>query len=337
LTKRRRNDAALAVLGFRPADASPYGRLVTGKDGTLEQIVESKETSPEQRRISLCNSGAMVVDGKLLPGLLRQVSNANSKKEYYLTDLVGLARKAGKRCDYVEGPAEEFVGINTRAELATAEAAVQAQLRGQAMDNGATLSDPASVWFSWDTRLGQDVWVGPNVVFGPGVKVDDGVQIRGFCHIEGAKIGADAIVGPFARLRPGAVIGKRAHIGNFVEIKAATVEEGAKINHLAYIGDATVGRGSNIGAGAITVNYDGYGKYRTEIGADVFIGSNASLVAPVRIGQGATVGAGSVVTSDVPAQALTIGRALQKDIAGRAPLLRARNKARAEAAKAKRK
>ncbi len=335
IAKRRKTGAALAVLGFRPADPSPYGRLITAKDGALQAIVEAKEASTEQRRINLSNSGVMAVDGKLLPKLLRQVSDSNSKKEYYLTELVALARKAGKRCDYVEGPADEFLGINTRAELAQAEAAVQQRLRLAAMQNGATLVDPATVWFSWDTKLGRDVTIGPNVVFGPGVKVDDGVNIRGFCHIAGARIGADAIIGPFARLRPGTTIGKRVRIGNFVELKASQIADDAKANHLAYIGDASVGRASNIGAGAITVNYDGFGKYRTEIGPDVFIGSNASLVAPVRIGKGATVGAGSVVTSDVPAQALSIGRARQRDIAGVAPKLRARNKARAAAAKAK--
>ncbi|MEO8558877.1 MAG: bifunctional UDP-N-acetylglucosamine diphosphorylase/glucosamine-1-phosphate N-acetyltransferase GlmU [Rhodospirillales bacterium] len=337
VAKRRKTGAALAVLGFRPVDPSPYGRLITGKDGALEAIVESKDASVEQRRIDLSNSGAMVVDGKLLPELLRKVGNRNSKKEYYLTELVALARKAGQRCDYVEGPPEEFLGINNRAELAAAEAALQRQLRERAMANGATLTDPSSVWFSWDTKLGRDVVVGPNVFFGPGVTVSDDVAIRGFCHIVGAKIGQGSSVGPFARLRPGAVLGRNVHIGNFVEIKATTVADNAKINHLAYIGDASVGRASNIGAGAITVNYDGFGKYRTEIGDDVFIGSNASLVAPVKIGRGATVGAGSVVVSDVPANSLTIARPRQRDMAGAAPKLRARNKAKAEAAKAKRK
>jgi bifunctional UDP-N-acetylglucosamine pyrophosphorylase/glucosamine-1-phosphate N-acetyltransferase len=337
LAKRRRTGAALAVLGFRPADPSPYGRLILGQDGTLQAIVETKDATAQQRQVELCNSGAMVVAGKNLPHLLRQVSNSNSKKEYYLTDLVALARRAGQRCDYVEGPAEEFQGINTRAELAAAEAALQQRLRRAAMDKGATLVDPATVWLSWDTKLGRDVVVGPNVFFGPGVTVEDEVEIRGFCHIERAHVATGAIVGPFARLRPGAEIGRNVHIGNFVEVKASKVADGAKINHLAYIGDASVGRGSNIGAGVITVNYDGFGKYRTEIGDQVFVGSNAALVAPVRIGAGAVVGAGSVIVSDVPDQALSIARARQHDIAGRAPALRARNKARAEAAKAKRK
>jgi len=301
--------------------------------GALQAIVETKDATAEQRRIDLCNSGVMAVDGAVLPRLLRQVSNSNSKQEYYLTDLVALARRAGKRCDYVEGPAEEFQGINTRAELAAAEAALQTRLRNAAMEAGATLVDPATVWLSWDTRLAEDVVIGPNVFFGPGVKVERDVQIRGFCHIEGASIGTGAVVGSFARLRPGALIGAGAHIGNFVEIKAAQIGDGAKINHLAYVGDATVGRASNIGAGVITVNYDGFGKYRTEIGAEAFVGSNAALVAPVRIGAGAIVGAGSVVVSDVPSQALSIARERQRDMEGRAPQVRARNKARAEAAK----
>jgi bifunctional UDP-N-acetylglucosamine pyrophosphorylase/glucosamine-1-phosphate N-acetyltransferase len=334
VAKRRKTGAAVAVLGFRPADPSPYGRLITANDGSLEAIVESKEATAEQRRIDLSNSGAMIVDGKLLPQLLAKVANRNSKKEYYLTDLVALARKANQRCDYVEGPAEEFLGINTRAELAAAETALQLQLRARAMENGATLTDPATVWLAVDTKLGRDVVIGPNVFFGPGVVVSDNVEIRGFCHIVGARIGEGSSIGPFARLRPGAVLGRNVHIGNFVEIKAASVADGAKINHLAYIGDASIGRASNIGAGAITVNYDGFGKYRTEIGDEVFIGSNASLVAPVKIGKGATVGAGSVVVSDVPAHALTIARARQRDIEGRAPQVRARNKARAESAKA---
>ncbi len=334
VARRRRTGAAVAVLGFRPADPSPYGRLVTDARGDLLAIVESKEADAAQRVIGLCNSGAMIVDGALLPGLLRQVSDSNRKKEYYLTDLVGLARRAGKRCSYAEGPAEEFLGINTRAELAAAEAALQRRLRAEAMERGVTLVDPHSVWLSFDTRLGRDVVVEPGVVFGPGVTVEQDATIRAFSHIAGTRIGKGAVIGPFARLRPGTVLGEAVHIGNFVELKATTMGKGAKANHLAYIGDAAVGRASNIGAGVITVNYDGYGKYRTEIGAEAFVGSNAALVAPVRIGRGANIGAGSVVVSDVPADALTIARARQRDIPGRAPAVRARNKARAQAHKA---
>jgi bifunctional UDP-N-acetylglucosamine pyrophosphorylase/glucosamine-1-phosphate N-acetyltransferase len=335
LAARRRRKAAVAVLGFRPADPSPYGRFVTD-GGLLQRIVESKDASAEERKIGLCNAGVMAIDGGLALKLLDRLRNDNAKREYYLTDLVMLARKAGRDCGFIEGEAAELQGINSRAELAMVEAAMQTRLRLAAMENGATLQDPATVYFSADTRLGRDVTIGPNVLFGAGVVIADNVTIRGFCHIEGARIAAGAIVGPFARLRPGTTLGENVHIGNFVEVKASALGKGAKANHLAYVGDASVGAKVNIGAGVITVNYDGFGKYRTEIGDGAFVGSNASLIAPVKIGTGAIVGAGSVIARDVPRETVALERTAQSMREGGAPRLRARNKARAEAAKKKR-
>jgi len=306
--RRSAPEPAVVVLGFRPDDPGAYGRLIEGADGGLDAIVEAKDATPEQRAVGLCNSGVMAVDGTRLYGLLDRVGNANAKGEYYLTDIVALARADGLACRIVEGDEAELIGVNSRAELAVAERIVQEQLRARAMAAGATLTDPASVFFCHDTRLGRDVVVGPFVVFGPGVSVADGVEIRGFCHLEGMSVATGALVGPFARLRPGALIGPGAHIGNFVEIKNASVESGAKVNHLTYIGDARVGAGANVGAGTITCNYDGFFKDHTDIGAGAFIGSNTSLVAPVRIGAGAIVGAGSVVARDVPGDALALTR-----------------------------
>ncbi len=335
LAARRKRKAAIAVLGFRPDDPSPYGRFVT-EGGSLQRIVESRDASAEERKIVLCNAGVMAIAGDQALKLLDRLRNNNAKREYYLTDLVALARKAGRDCTFVEATVDELQGINSRAELAAAEAVMQQRLRAAVMENGATLEDPASVHLSWDTRLGQDVTIGPNVVFGPGVTVADNVTIKGFCHIEGTTIAKGAIVGPFARLRPGAVLGEDVHIGNFVEVKASTMGKGAKANHLAYVGDATVGAKVNIGAGVITVNYDGFGKYRTEIGDGAFVGSNASLIAPVKLGAGAIVGAGSVIARDVPKETVAVERSAQSMREGAAPRLRARNKARAEAAKKKR-
>lgn len=335
LAARRKRQAAVAVLGFRPEDPSPYGRFVTA-GGSLQRIVEAKDASPEERRIGLCNAGVMAIEGGLALKLLDRLSNDNAKGEYYLTDLVALARQAGRDCTFVEGDAAEFQGINSRAELAAAEAAMQERLRAAAMESGVTLQAPATVFFSWDTRLGRDVSIGPNVVFGRGVTVADDVEIRGFCHIEGARIASGAIIGPFARLRPGTVLGLDVHIGNFVEVKASTLGKGAKANHLAYVGDATVGARVNIGAGVITVNYDGFGKYRTEVGDGAFVGSNASLIAPVKVGAGAIVGAGSVIARDVPKETVAVERAAQSMREGAAPRLRARNRTRAAAARAAR-
>jgi bifunctional UDP-N-acetylglucosamine pyrophosphorylase/glucosamine-1-phosphate N-acetyltransferase len=306
--RRAEPDTAVAVLGFRPTDPSAYGRLIVAADGTLERIVEAKDATPEELAVPLCNSGVFAVDGKLLFRLLDRTTNDNAKGEYYLTDIVEIARGDGFRCAVVDGREDELIGINTRENLAAAEAVVQAALRRRAMVDGATLIHPDSVFFSRDTRLGRDVVVGPFVVFGPGVTVDDGVEIRGFCHLEGVSIAAGAQIGPFARLRPGAVIGEDVHVGNFVEVKNATVERGAKVNHLSYIGDASIGAGANVGAGTITCNYDGFFKELTEVGAGAFIGSNTALVAPVKVGAGAIIGAGSVVARDVPADALALTR-----------------------------
>jgi bifunctional UDP-N-acetylglucosamine pyrophosphorylase/glucosamine-1-phosphate N-acetyltransferase len=270
----------------------------------------------------------MLIDGARLFGLLDSIGNDNVKGEYYLTDIVEAARRVGSVCRVVEAPEVEALGVNSRAELAVAEAKMQERLRGKVMDEGATLIDPASVFLSYDTVLGRDVTVEPNVVFGPGVRIGDGVEIRAFSHIEAAEIEASAVIGPYARLRPGARIGQGAHIGNFVEVKNARIDKGAKANHLSYIGDADVGAGANIGAGTITCNYDGFGKYRTEIGAGAFIGSDTTLVAPVRVGAGAFTGAGSTVTEDVPDDALAIARGRQAVKAGWAAQFRAKQTAK---------
>lgn len=317
--------AAVAVLGMRPADPAGYGRLVLGSDGHLERIVEHLDACPEERAIGLCNGGLMAFDGERLAALLAGIGNQNAKGEFYLTDAVAVARTRGWRCAVVEGPAEEVLGVNARSELAHAEALLQTRLRLAAMAGGATLTDPASVFLCADTVLGRDVRIGPQVVFGPGVTVGDGVEILPFCHLEQVQIAAGVRVGPFARLRPGTTVGQGAHIGNFVELKNATVASGAKVNHLSYIGDATIGADANIGAGTITCNYDGKNKFRTEIGAGAFIGSNTALVAPVAIGAGALVGAGSVITASVPAEALAVARGSQKTLAGGATRFRSRS------------
>jgi bifunctional UDP-N-acetylglucosamine pyrophosphorylase / glucosamine-1-phosphate N-acetyltransferase len=324
LAERRNADKnpAVVVLGFKPVDPGHYGRLVVGAEG-LKAIVEFKDANDDQREIPLCNSGVMAFDGACLWGLLDRVGNDNAKGEYYLTDVVGLARGDGANCSFVLGDEQELLGVNSRAELAGAEAIIQGELRRSAMDNGATLVDPASVWFSWDTSLGRDVMVWPHVVFGPGVAVGNHVVIKGFCHFEGCTIADGADVGPYARLRPGAEIGSAAHIGNFVEVKKAVIEAGAKVNHLSYIGDAQVGADANVGAGTITCNYDGFTKSCTEIGAGAFIGSNSSLVAPVKVGARAMIGAGSVITKDVSDGALAVGRGAQMEVAGWADRFRA--------------
>jgi bifunctional UDP-N-acetylglucosamine pyrophosphorylase/glucosamine-1-phosphate N-acetyltransferase len=305
------NKPAVVVLGFTPDDPGGYGRLVTSAEG-LERIVEAKDATPAERAIKLCNSGIMLVEAKALWQLLAHVTPNNAKNEFYLTDIVALARKAGMTCAVVEGDEEELLGINSRVELAEAEAIYQRRRRRQAMENGATLTAPETVYFSADTKVGRDVEIGPFTVFGPGVTVDDNAVIKGFCHIEGAHIAGGAIVGPYARLRPGADIGADAHVGNFVEIKNANLEAGAKVNHLTYVGDARVGAKANVGAGTITANYDGFNKSRTDIGAGASIGSNTVLVAPVKIGDGAMTGAGAVVRKDVPADALALNSSRQE-------------------------
>ncbi len=318
------DDPAVVVLGFRPFDAAAYGRLNLDETGNLASIVEAKDASEDELANDLCNSGFMAIDGAILSDLTAKLSNDNAKGEYYLTDLVGLAIEAGRNCAFVECDEDETIGVNSRSELAEAETILQDRLREQAMANGATLIDPSSVYFAHDTKIGQDVTIDPNVYFGPGVEICDGVHIRAFCHIEGAFVENNAIIGPFARLRPGADIGEDAHIGNFVEIKNATVAAGAKANHLSYIGDAKIGAGANIGAGTITCNYDGYVKSMTEIGTGAFIGSNTALVAPVKVGDGAITGAGSVITKNIDADALALTRPEQKTIDGYAAKLRAK-------------
>ena len=320
--------ASVGVLGFMAADPEPYGRLILS-DGELEKIVESRDASFAERQVRLCNSGVMCISGALLPELLGAIGKRNAKREYYLTDVVAIARAAGHRTIAVTGEEAEFRGINSRAELAAAERALQQRLRRAALDAGVGMQDPQTVWLAADTRLAPDVSIGPCVRFGPGVSVGAGSEIKAFCDIEGARIGRDTIIGPFARIRPGSVVADRVHIGNFVELKATRMGRAAKANHLAYLGDSVIGEASNIGAGTIAVNYDGYGKHRTIIGRDAFVGSNSSLVAPVRIGNGANVTAGSVITEDVPAGALAFGRARQVTKKGRASELRARLKARA--------
>lgn len=324
--RRAEPEPAVVVLGVRRDDAGEYGRLVVGADGALERIVEFRDATPEERALTLCNSGVMALDAGRLFGLIDRVGCDNAKGEHYLTDIVALARADGLSCAVVEAAADELVGVDSRAGLAAAEAVVQRRLRNAAMEAGATLLDPDSVYLSFDTAFGRDVVVEPHVVFGPGVRVGDGVRIRAFSHIEGATIGNGAAVGPFARLRPGAEVGVGARVGNFVEIKQAVIEAGAKVNHLSYIGDARVGAKANVGAGTITCNYDGFDKARTEIGAGAFIGSNTALVAPVVVGDGAHVGAGSVITKDVPDDALAVTRAPQDIRAGWAARFRERKR-----------
>jgi bifunctional UDP-N-acetylglucosamine pyrophosphorylase/glucosamine-1-phosphate N-acetyltransferase len=301
---------AVVTLGFEAQNPAGYGRLIA-EDGVLLAIREEREANEAERAITLCNAGIMALDGRHALALLSAIENTNSKGEYYLTDVVALARAKGLTSGVAIVAEDEVMGANDRVQLAAAEAALQRRLRIKAMIEGATLLDPESVTLSFDTRLGRDVVVEPHVVFGPGVSVGEGTLIRSFSHIEGAAIGANVSIGPFARLRPGAALAKDVHIGNFVEVKAASVGAGAKINHLSYIGNASVGPGCNIGAGTITCNYDGFGKYQTQIGASVFIGSHSTLVAPVTIGEGAYVAAGSVITRDVAGNALALARERQ--------------------------
>jgi bifunctional UDP-N-acetylglucosamine pyrophosphorylase/glucosamine-1-phosphate N-acetyltransferase len=313
--------AAVGVLGFKPADPTGYGRLVTQGD-ELISIVEHSDATPEQRAIALCNGGLMAFDGRSALKILERIGNANRKGEFYLTDAVAIARDMKLMTKALEVTEDEVSGINTKAQLAAAEATMQQRLRQAALDAGVTLVAPETVHLAADTKLGADVTVEPYVVFGPGVTVEEGATIRSFSHLAGAHVGKGAIVGPYARLRPGAKLEEGVHIGNFVEVKEALIEAGAKANHLSYIGDARVGAGANIGAGTITCNYDGAAKHRTDIGKGAFIGSNSALVAPVKIGDGAYVGSGSVITADVPADALAVGRARQTIKEGWAKRLR---------------
>jgi bifunctional UDP-N-acetylglucosamine pyrophosphorylase/glucosamine-1-phosphate N-acetyltransferase len=325
------DEPAVVVVGFRPDDPGAYGRIVAGEDGLIEKMVEYKDASPEERAIDLCNSGLMAVRaGDLFP-LLARVGNDNAAGEYYLPDIVMLARQDGRRSVVIEAQPWEMAGVNSRAELALVEAEWQRRRRLKAMADGATLLAPDTVWFAHDTVIGRDCLIEPNVVFGPGVRIADGVTIRAFSHIEGAEIEAGAEIGPYARLRPGASIGEGAKVGNFVEVKKSRLGAGAKANHLSYIGDSEVGAKANVGAGTITCNYDGFFKYNTKIGEGAFIGSNTALVAPVTVGAGAIVAAGSVVTRDVPADALALARGRQEERPGWAGRFRAAMAARKKA------
>jgi bifunctional UDP-N-acetylglucosamine pyrophosphorylase/glucosamine-1-phosphate N-acetyltransferase len=314
----------VVVLASCPADPAKYGRIILGKGDHIAKMVEFRDATEEERQVRLCNSGMMAVRAKDLFRWLAQVGNDNAAKEFYLPDIVNIAAAEGREAVVIEGDPYETAGVNSRAELAHLELEWQRRRREQALDEGATLIDPESVWFAYDTKLGRDVTVEPHVVFGPGVEIADGATIHAFSHIEGAIIGAKASIGPFARIRPGTRLAEKTKVGNFVELKKAEIAEGAKVNHLSYVGDASVGAKANIGAGTITCNYDGFGKYKTVIGAGAFIGSNTALVAPVTVGDGAIVGAGSVITANVEADSLAVERAEQKGIAGWAKRFRER-------------
>ena len=313
--------AAVVVLGFCPVDPKGYGRLITEGD-VLIDIREHADASDAERAITLCNAGLMGFAGRQTLEILEQIGCDNRKKEFYLTDAVAIARRLGLKTIAIEVMEDEVSGINSKSQLASAEGQIQQRLRQAALDAGVTLVAPETVFLAADTKLGRNVTIEPYVVFGPGVTIEDGATIRSFSHIYGAHVGKDAIVGPYARLRPGAKLGEKVHIGNFVEVKEATLEAGAKANHLTYIGDARVGEGANIGAGTITCNYDGSAKHLTDIGKGVFVGSNTALVAPVKVGDGAYIGSGSVITKDVPADALALERSQQTVKEGWAKRLR---------------
>lgn len=315
--------AGIAVLGFEAADPTGYGRLLTDKDGWLTAIREEKDVSATERAVRLCNSGVMAFRLGDVLGVLTRVGNDNAKGEYYLTDAVEIARAQGAKAAVVTCAEEDVLGVNSRDQLAVAEAIFQKRARLAVMREGATLIAPETVWLSYDTRIGRDVLIEPNVFFGPGVVVEDGAEIKANCHFERAHIGKNARIGPFARLRPGAELGSDVHVGNFVEVKNVTLGAGAKANHLSYLGDGSVGAGANIGAGTIFCNYDGFNKNRTEVGEGAFVGSNTSLVAPVKIGDGAYIGSGSVITKNVSAGALALERSSQEERPGWAAKFRA--------------
>ncbi len=321
--------ASVVVIGFRTENPAGYGRLIE-RGGKLMAIREDKDCSEDEKRITFCNSGMMAIAGSQALALLDAVGNENAKGEYYLTDIVEIAGSQGLSVVATETSFESALGINNRAELAEAEAIWQARRRREAMLGGVTLIAPETVFFSHDTRIGADTLVEPNVWFGPGVTIAEGAKIHAFSHLEGATVAAGCDVGPFARLRSGADLSAKAKVGNFCEVKNAKIEEGAKVNHLTYIGDARIGAGANIGAGTITCNYDGYSKFITDIGKGAFIGSNSSLVAPISIGDGAYVASGSVITENVPEDALAFGRARQKTLPGKARELRERRAAAAK-------
>lgn len=323
--------ASVVVLGFEARDPTGYGRLISRGDNVVA-IREEKDASDEERAIRLSNGGLMAISGAKALELLEKIGDRNAKGEFYLTDVVEVAVMSGLAVAVEAAPEDEVQGVNTRGQLAEVEAALQRRLRAAAMEGGATLVAPETVFFSHDTRLGRDVVVEPNVVFGSGVTVADRAVIHAFSHLEGASVGEGVSIGPFARLRPGAKMAAGSKAGNFVEVKNAEIGEGAKLNHLTYVGDASVGARANLGAGTITCNYDGYSKHRTTIGADVFVGVNSALVAPVTIGEGSYVATGSVLTEDVPADSLALARARQVTKPGRAAQLKARLKAKKDGA-----
>jgi len=320
--------ASVAVLGFEPEDPAAYGRLILDEAGDLDRIVEYKDASEAERAVGLVNSGVLAAPAPLLLELLGEVGNDNANGEYYLTDVVGLARGRGLKAVVVKAGADEVLGVNSRADLAEAEAAFQSRMRRQAMADGVTLIAPETVFFSHDTQIERDVVVEPNVVFGPGVTIGEDAVIHAFSHLEGARVASGASVGPYARLRPGAELSRGAKVGNFVEVKKSQLGEGAKVSHLTYIGDASIGANANIGAGTITCNYDGYDKHRTVVGEGAFIGSNTCLVAPVSVGDGAFTGTGTVVTADVEADALALARTPMTTKSGWAARFRAAKEAR---------
>jgi bifunctional UDP-N-acetylglucosamine pyrophosphorylase/glucosamine-1-phosphate N-acetyltransferase len=327
-----RKKVGMAIVAFR-SPSQVYGRVIVDRDGMLARIVEFKDANKSERQVDLCNAGIMAADAKSFFRWAAALKNENAQREYYLTDVPTLAKAERVACAVVEAREADMMGVNSRAELAAAERAMQERLRARALDAGVGMIAPETVFLSYDTVLEADVQIGPYVVFAPGVTVKSGAEIKAFSHLEGADVGARALIGPHARLRPGAIIEADVHIGNFVEVKKARIEKGAKANHLAYIGDARVGPGANIGAGTITCNYDGFDKHFTDIGAGAFIGSNSALVAPVKVGDGVYIGAGSVITKQVAENALAVTRAEQKELPGWAEKFRARKRAEKAAKK----
>lgn len=317
---------SVVVLGFEAKDPGRYGRLIADGE-TLHKIVEYKDATDEERAVTLCNSGVLCASAKVMFDLISKVENTNAAGEYYLTDLPELARAQGLSAGVVICDESETLGVNTRAQLAEAEAAFQSRARAEALENGVTLTAPETVFFALDTHIGRDAIIGPNVLFGPAVTIESGAEVKGFCHLEGCHISRGAVVGPFARLRPGAELAEDVHVGNFVEIKNAILDEGVKVGHLTYIGDADIGEFTNIGAGTVTCNYDGVMKHRTKIGKRAFIGSDTMLVAPVTVGDDALTASGSVITDNVPAEAVALGRAKQVNKPGLATALMTRLKA----------
>ncbi|MFZ9180604.1 MAG: bifunctional UDP-N-acetylglucosamine diphosphorylase/glucosamine-1-phosphate N-acetyltransferase GlmU [Rickettsiales bacterium] len=317
---------SVCILGFDDEEPNNYGRLVISDEGNLDKIVEFKDANETERKIALCNSGVIGVDGEILPHLLSQITNDNVAGEYYLTDIVAIANMQGYKCTFIKTNKNEVLGVNSRVELANLEKIKQKQIRQKMMENGVTLISPKSVHFNYDTIIANDVTIHPNVVFGPKVKIESGVEIKSFCHIEDAKIKSQAVIGPFARIRPGTTINENVHIGNFVEIKKSEIGQGTKINHLSYVGDSIIGTNTNIGAGTITCNYDGFNKYQTIIGDNVFIGSNSALIAPIIIEANSIIAAGSVITKNVVEDDLAIARSLQRNIADGANKFRQQKK-----------